>query len=266
MAQPRRPQGTSLEAVFFDLGDTIVDLREGQGDYMARAATRAGQVFDVMAAAGVPLPSRQVFSAALAESLEAFYQAAVSQRLGIDIYDALRHFFGQTNLPAGDGLVIAAGDAYARPGPSLAPLREGARELLTALSAQGLRLGVISNTLQPFWSMDEALERRGLLHLFVTRTYSSQTRVAKPHPDIFRAALGAMGVAPNRALHVGDRLAADVAGAHGVNMKAVLVEVSHRSESDSDIVPDARIRELPELLDVLPGLYGGTKWNRPRTT
>lgn len=245
-----------LEAVFFDLGDTIVDLREGQGDYKSRVLIRADQVFDVLAAAGLPLPERRLFAEMVADGTEGFYQAALAEQRGVDIYDALRHILGGMGISAADGLVRAAGDAYARPGPALSPLRHGAREVLAALAQRGLRLGVISNTLQPAWSMDEALRRRGLLDLFETRTYSSQVRYAKPHPRIFQAALEAMGVAPEEALHVGDRLIADVAGAQGVGMKAVLVEVPHRPEAETDITPDAQIRELPELLDVLPVLFG----------
>jgi putative hydrolase of the HAD superfamily len=104
--------------------------------------------------------------------------------------------------------------------------------------------------------MDEALERRGLLHLFAARIYSSEVRVAKPDAAIFHAALSAVGVAPRHAVHVGDRLVADVSGAQGVGMRAILIEAPHRHEPDSNIVPDARIRELPELLDVLTAWSG----------
>jgi hypothetical protein len=38
-------------------------------------------------------------------------------------------------------------------------------------------------------------------------------------------------------------------------MKAILIEVDHRVESHPTITPDARIAELPELLDVLPSLF-----------
>jgi HAD superfamily hydrolase (TIGR01549 family) len=248
-----------LEAVFFDLGDTIVDLREGDGDYMARVAFRAERVYDSIAPRYSALPERSEFTEKLAHGTEAFYLAAVARQQGVDIYDALRYIFEELGMPVDDtcpntgagGLIEAAGNAYCRGSSALAPLRAGASDVLAALHARGLRLGVISNTLQPAWSMDEALERRGLVHLFATRTYSSEVRVAKPHTAIFRAALNAMGVTPDRAIHVGDRLVADVAGAQGAGMRAVLIEVPHRPEPDSHIVPDARIRELPELLDVL---------------
>jgi putative hydrolase of the HAD superfamily len=243
-----------IEVVFFDLGDTIVDLREGHGDYMARVVARAERVYDVIAPrCQIPL-ERNAFAEWLAQGTEDFYLEATARQQGVDIYDALRHLFDAMGIPADDGLVRSGGDAFCRGSSSLAPLRVGAREVLTALGAQGLRLGVISNTLQPSRCADEALDRRGLLHLFETRIYSSEMRVAKPHPAIFRAALDAAGVAPDRVVYVGDRLVVDVAGAQAIGMKAVLIEVPHRPEPDLEIVPDARIRELPELLHLLPGL------------
>ena len=40
-----------IEAVFFDLGDTIVDLREGQADYQDRLSARMGKIYDLLQAA-----------------------------------------------------------------------------------------------------------------------------------------------------------------------------------------------------------------------
>jgi HAD superfamily hydrolase (TIGR01549 family) len=212
---------------------------------------RAEHVYDAIAPRCSALPDRCEFAEKLAHGTEAFYATAVAHQQGVDIYDALRDLFAEMGIPVDDGLVEAGGAACYRGASMLAPLRAGAAEVLAALNARGLRLGVISNTLQPAWAADDALARRGLLHLFAARIYSSEARVAKPHPAIFGAALSAMGVAAERAVHVGDRLVADVAGAQRVGMRAVLIETPHRPEPDSDIVPDARIGELPELLDVL---------------
>ena len=51
---------------------------------------------------------------------------------------------------------------------------------------------------------------------------------------------------------MGDRLRADVAGAQGVGMRAVLIEVAHRTEHDPAIVPDAQIKDREDLFAVLP--------------
>jgi FMN phosphatase YigB (HAD superfamily) len=52
---------SELQAVLFDLGDTLVDLGEGCGSYEARLLARIGRVYDALAAAGVALPDRASF-------------------------------------------------------------------------------------------------------------------------------------------------------------------------------------------------------------
>jgi len=250
---------TSLNAILFDLGDTLVDLGEGRGSYEARLTARVDQVYDVLAATGVAIPDRQAFCAALATGSEARYHAALAEQQGLSIYDVLRDLFDKMQIVANDGLLETCAAIYCQSG-GFTGLRAGARELLAELRERGLRLGVISNTLQPGRYLDQALTRRGIIEYFPVRVYSSEIGVAKPHPAIFRAALDALEIPAGAALYVGDRLNADVAGAQGVGMKAVLIEVAHRPEHDPHVIPDARIKELPELLDVLdvlPRLAGG---------
>jgi HAD superfamily hydrolase (TIGR01509 family) len=244
------------KAVLFDLGDTLVDLGEGRGSYEARVLHRAGHVYDVLATAGLSLPDRAGFCHALATDSEAQYHVALAQLKGIDVYEIMQRFLRQNGLPAEDGLTRLAGDAYCEGGGDApSPLRAGALETLAELHAAGWRIGAISNTIQPPHHMNASLIRRGLARFMEVQVYSSAAGVAKPHPAIFRSALDALGVRPDEAAYVGDRLAADVGGAQAAGMKGILVEVGHRSEISPDITPDARIRELPELPGVLPGLW-----------
>jgi putative hydrolase of the HAD superfamily len=239
-----------IEAVFFDLGDTISDLREGQEEYAQRVKQRAGHVCDALIAAGVAIPDRNAFADALSKDTEARYLAAQAQLRSLTIYEAMRAFLEEVGLLADDGVVKIAGAAYCTGAKMPMQLRAGAIETLTALRDAGLKLGIISNTIQPGRFMDAHLARQGILDFFPARIYSSEAGVPKPHPAIFRQALDTLGVAPERAVHVGDRLAADISGAQGVGMWAVLIEVAQRSEQSNHIIPDARISELAELLAV----------------
>lgn len=247
---------TRLKAVLFDLGDTLVDLGEGRGSYEARVLARAGHVYDVLAARGLALPPRAAFCAALAEDSEARYHAALAEQRGISIFEVMRHFLAQQGLPADDGMVDAAGEAYCVGGEGVpSPLRLGALSVLAELEGWGIRLGAISNTVQTARFMQPALARRGLAPFFDVLVLSSEVGVAKPHPAIFHAALDALGVTPAEAVYVGDRLLPDVAGPHAIGMRAVLVEVGHRTEAHPTIVPDARIAALDELPAVLRRLF-----------
>ena len=79
----------------------------------------------------------------------------------------------------------------------------------------------------------------------------------KPHPSAFGAALDALGLDdPARAVFVGDRPFDDIHGARQVGMRAVAAAQTVRSR-DNDVEPDAVIRQLSELLDVIDGWNAG---------
>jgi HAD superfamily hydrolase (TIGR01509 family) len=241
-----------IKAVTFDAGDTLVDLGEGRGDYEARSLVRAGRVFDVLAGGGLLLAPRGDFCPAFVADIETRYQAALVEQKGLVIHAALREYFDQNALKVDEVLLRAAAGAYCGSGTTNpTPLRLGARETLAALRARGLRMGLISNTIQPAQYLDVSMDRNGLGEFLAVRVYSSEVGLAKPHPGIFRAALAALDLAPEEVVHVGDRLVADIAGAQGAGMTGILIEVPQRTEFDPRITPEARIRELPELLEVL---------------
>ncbi|MDX6496660.1 MAG: hypothetical protein QOE17_2646 [Gaiellales bacterium] len=107
-------------------------------------------------------------------------------------------------------LEAIAFDAYADAAPALRALRAG-----------GLRLVVCSN-----WdcSLPEALEAAGLADLIDAVVVSAEVGAAKPDPRIFDAALAAAGCEAGEALHVGDSLEGDVAGALAAGIAAVLID------------------------------------------
>src|SRR5918999_252953 len=78
--------------------------------------------------------------------------------------------------------------------------------LLEALRARGIRLGLVSNAFDPGWLLRRDLDQMGVGERLGYTVFSSEVGKRKPHPDIFRRALDALGVAPEEALFVGDRL------------------------------------------------------------
>ena len=92
---------------------------------------------------------------------------------------------------------------------------------LAQLRAAGHRLVVVSN-----WdvSLHEMLRTTGLDALVDGAISSAEAGARKPDPAIFRRALGLVGDADRRgALHAGDSLELDVAGARAAGLDAVLV-------------------------------------------
>ena len=77
----------------------------------------------------------------------------------------------------------------------------GADDALARLRAAGLALACVSN-----WdvSLGEQLDRAGIGDRFDTVVSSAEAGAPKPEPDAFLVALACLGVAPGRALHIGD--------------------------------------------------------------
>lgn len=98
----------------------------------------------------------------------------------------------------------------------------GAREILEALRADGVRVALICDTgFSPGRVVRQLLERVGLLEFLEVQIFSDEIRVPKPHPRAFHTALQGLDVDPQRAAHVGDLRRSDIAGARDVGMTTV---------------------------------------------
>lgn len=92
--------------------------------------------------------------------------------------------------------------------------------VLAAARARGRRLAVLSN-----WdvSLHDVLARLELTPLLDAVLTSAQVGARKPSPAAFEAALRAVGAEPAQALHIGDSLEEDVAGARRAGIEPVLI-------------------------------------------
>ena len=111
----------------------------------------------------------------------------------------------------------------------------------------GLTVGLISNMNQ---SGDELARSMGLLpHLDFSIT-SQEVGVEKPSPLIFERALERAGAQALNAVHVGDQLTSDVAGALNAGINAVLLD---RDGNHRGYTAQPRIEGLEELPALLEG-------------
>ncbi len=94
------------------------------------------------------------------------------------------------------------------------------KPVLRTLRERGARLVVVSN-----WdvSLHDMLERSGLRELVDGAISSAEVGAAKPDPQIFRRALALAACDSEGAIHVGDSLEHDVAGALAAGLQPVLV-------------------------------------------
>ena len=126
---------------------------------------------------------------------------------------------------------------------------EDVPDVLRTLQASGLKMGLISNTQRSLTAFQTHFALEGIFSAAVS---SYDHGYMKPHRSIFEAALRLVGVAPHEAVMVGDSVAADIDGARGMGMRAVLVSraghTSHLHACPPDVPRITTLRELPGLL------------------
>jgi HAD superfamily hydrolase (TIGR01662 family) len=117
---------------------------------------------------------------------------------------------------------------------------------LRALSARGIKIGLISNSHRSMAAFEQHFELDGLIAAAIT---SFEHGYMKPHPSIFEAALTLVGVAADKAVMVGDSIAHDIEGARRAGMRGVLLHRSDEPVTAPAYVPVIRdLRELERLV------------------
>lgn len=228
-----------LDAVIFDWGGTLSEFV-------------SLELLDVWRAAAHHLdPAREdEITDALSMVEERFWARTTSTQQSGTLADLLAEASAELGLDVAEAVLEEAAvhhlDSWT---PHIAHDPDAA-PVLRALRERGLAIGLLSNTHWPRAFHERFLERDGLDTLIDARLYSSELSHLKPHPSVFRAALGAVGVDdPGRAVFVGDRPLDDIFGAQQVGMRAVLRP--NDLVPGFDVTPDGEIASLPELVDLV---------------
>jgi HAD superfamily hydrolase (TIGR01549 family) len=219
MAERHNELRPSLEAVFFDVGGTLVRLDFewiarmlfglGVGvtaESLRRAEVRGRRMYDTAAARGGVPPGSAHANATLA-SIEAYFTGMLEGA-------GCRH-------PLLEEAVAEMWARQASGGMLWARANEGAREGVAGVRALGLRAACISNS---DGRAEEHFVQTGTRDGLEFVVDSHVEGVEKPDPEIFRRAFARMGVAPERSLYVGDLRSVDEAGARAAGMHFVLLD------------------------------------------
>ena len=227
---------TAPSAILLDALGTLVALEPPAPRLRAELAGRFG----------LEVSERQAARAIAAEI--AYYRAHLDEGRDPAGLETLRRECAEVlraELPAADLELDPLVDAL------LASLRFTAfadvRPSLVAARSRGQRLVVVSNWDVSLHGVLRALELEPLLDGIIT---SAGAGARKPAPAIFEQALALAGAGPEEAIHVGDSLDEDVAGARDAGIEPVLV----RRDGGAEVRGVRTISSLAELAGVrLPG-------------
>ncbi|WP_029831855.1 HAD family hydrolase [Vibrio parahaemolyticus] len=126
----------------------------------------------------------------------------------------------------------------------------GVKEMLTDLRKH-YKLVVITNG--PIFSQHPKLKATQMDEWVDHIIVGGEEPEEKPAASIFQKALNLVDVKPEEALHIGDSLAADIAGANNMGILSVWVNATGAS-NPTEITPNFEIRETVELKEILKTL------------
>jgi putative hydrolase of the HAD superfamily len=240
-----------IRAVLFDWGDTL--MRFAYDPELVSAGHRAG----LEAIGRDDVPEAAAVTAHFRERYEPFFWLPGTLE-ELEYPGLVRELLAEFGMAASDEEVSRFLEAEHA---AWAPARQlGATSiaLLEALRDRGVKVGLVSNAFDPGWLLQRTLAEMGLAELLDFAVFSSEVGKRKPHPEIFRRALEALGVAPEETLFVGDRLYEDVRGAAELGMRTVQALWFRADENPDGGEPDFQAFTPHDVLNVVRRLNGET--------
>ena len=197
-----------LEAVLFDWGDTLM-----------RWAPEPGFLDDGHRA-GLAAIGRDVDPAMTARFRDVYLPKFFAQGVveEVEYPGEVRALLGEFGIDVSDDELLRFLEAEHAAWAPARRLAATTHALLEALRDRGLKLGLVSNAIDPPDLLHRDLEELGVAQRLDVAVFSSETGRRKPDPEIFEAALSRLGVEPERALMVGDSVPNDIAGARALGM------------------------------------------------
>jgi HAD superfamily hydrolase (TIGR01549 family) len=255
------PARASIRCLLFDLGDTLWSSAD------ARTVRRYEQAANANAAANL----RALLASADSPPLDATWGGQLREQVVHAIYDAhdadplMEPDFAALTLRALRMMGIAQADerwggvvyeALRVRNVHRSQLYRDVLPTLAILRRRGYALGIVTNRHYGGALFLDDLRQMGLLQYFDPQHIATSADLGfrKPHPAIFQHALAGLDKTPDETAMVGDWLGADVLGANRLGIFSIWKTRSAEVTAPGDIVPDATITCIAELLSLFPPL------------
>ncbi len=218
------------QAILFDLDETLTDRLQS----IVRYAERFQRDFTVHLG---PTEVSRIVAAILAADVRGYRPRAEVVR------DFAQHLPWRT-VPDISG-VRTHWDTWF---PRSVVARTGLNATLSALHAQGIRLGIVTNGEVQF--QEPKIEHLSITHYLSTVVISEAVQVQKPDPRIFAYALAQIGCRVSETWFVGDHPVNDVLGAAAAGLRAIWLTGVCPWPTDH---PEAqwRIATLEEIIELV---------------
>lgn len=248
-----------IQGVIFDMGATLFHFEadreavfEQSLDALVEALLRMGLSLDAPA-----------FRAAFSSAMRAYLRQRLADHREEPAINLLRRVladFGHAEVPEPSlrealKAMYAVSEAHWHPDPEAEPV-------LSALEAEGYRLGAITNAMDAD-NVRRLLAKAGWQGRFRPLLISAEEGIRKPAPGLFEAVLETWGLPPASVVMVGDTLGEDILGAQRVGLHQIwLAREAGRPDNQAwagKVEPEAtaeRLADVPRLIAQLGGESG----------
>ena len=235
---------TGIRAVVFDWGGTLAVPQEAELIDLWRAA-----------AASLAPDQTEALTTALVEIERRMWARTTTTQRSARLMDLLREASDELGLDVAEAVLERAHEAHLDAWTPTIRHHAQAADVLRAVRAEDLRVGMLSNTHWPRRFHEQFLARDGLDALIDQRLYTSEIDWMKPHPAPFEQIAERLGAAPTQCVMVGDRPIDDIEGGAGAGMRTVWIRNAYTpGEGErADIVVD----DLAEVPDAVRRLRAG---------
>jgi len=237
------PDIESVQGVLFDYGRTLVTF-----EYPTEELLGVIRQFRprIEATLGAPAPEAEAILENVLLPLEQFVGSVSEDE--VDYMEVYRETWALAGMRLPDALLYEILDAEQMCWDRAARLDPDALQVLSWLGVHGIKRAVCSNAPFPPEMMRRQVETNGVAEGADAVVFSSEIRKRKSAAEIYLAALEAIGVDPQHALFVGDRVREDYEGPRAIGMRAVIF-TAHAEAPPADGIPT--ISSLTEVADLL---------------
>lgn len=239
----------NIKGVLFDLGYTLIEYEKENWSEINLNSKKAA--YSSLKDLKLPLPPFEQFNARYEHLKEEFRRSAFDDRKGWKITDVLSTQLAEYKIDNPEKYALMFVEFFHESARDIMYVEDDTFHTLKHLKANGIKTGVLSNTIQPGKFYEKDLERLGLLPFFDFTIFSSEFGWRKPHPKIFKEGIRLIGLKSSEIIYVGDRFNMDALGSKAVGLNAVVKYCGKREYPDPMPENIPMIYNISELLHFL---------------
>lgn len=224
-----------IEAIAFDLDDTLCDYRKAKEEALTHLANRISTNPEI----------QETFLNTYRVHEPIIFRAFLSKTITLDEYRHQRFKLPMeaSGVHPAPAIIESFNSEYMRRCNEEVQLFPEALSVLNHLKTAGVPLVLITNG--PSDGQRTKIKSLGIAHYFRSVCISSETGLAKPDKHAYTSAADALNIKVSNLLMVGDSMHNDYNGALAAGAKALLLDRHGKSPASSGI---KRIASLGELL------------------